>query len=67
MVIREGRSVSFSGRKYEFLTAEQAMGFARFLEQGRTLEHACKIWKPKRIMAIPPATICRVDNIEAAY
>lgn len=28
------------------------MGFARFLEQGKGLEHASKIWRPKRITAI---------------
>ncbi|ANY17333.1 hypothetical protein AW878_07315 [Bordetella pseudohinzii] len=51
-VIREGRAVSCSARKYEFLTVDQAMGFARFLQQGKSLEQACKIWRPKRITAI---------------
>lgn len=56
-VIREGRAVCCSARKYEFLTVEQAMGFARFLQQGKSLEHACKIWRPKRITAVHgPAT-----------
>ncbi|SAI33890.1 Uncharacterised protein [Bordetella ansorpii] len=49
--IRDGRAVTYSGRRYEFLTVDQAMGFARFLCQDKGLDHACKIWKPKRIVA----------------
>ena len=55
VAIREGRVVSYADRRYEFLTVEQAMGFTRFLEQGKPLEHACKIWKPRRIVALPHA------------
>lgn len=47
----------FDGKRYEFLTAEQAIGFARFLEQGKMLEHACRTWKPKRILAADPCAI----------
>lgn len=50
-VTRQGRVVSYAGRRYEFLTVEQAMGFARFLDQGKDLEHASRIWRPKRIVA----------------
>lgn len=50
-VTREGRVVSYAGRRYEFLTVEQAMGFARFLGQGKELDHASRIWRPKRIVA----------------
>ena len=38
-------------RRYEFLSIEQAMGFVRFLDQGKDLDHACRIWRPKRIYA----------------
>ncbi|ALX21027.1 Uncharacterised protein [Bordetella pertussis] len=48
---REGRSVWYSDRRYEFLSIEQAMGFVRFLDQGKDLDHACRIWRPKRIYA----------------
>ncbi|KAK73276.1 hypothetical protein L505_4023 [Bordetella bronchiseptica F4563] len=27
------------------------MGFVRFLDQGKDLDHACRIWRPKRIYA----------------
>ncbi len=50
-VTRDGRAVRYSGRRYEFLTVDQAMGFARFLSQDKALDHACKVWKPKRIVA----------------
>lgn len=50
-VTRDGRAVTYAGRRYEFLTVDQAIGFARFLCQDKALDHACKIWKPKRIVA----------------
>lgn len=50
-VTREGRSVWYGDRRYEFLSIEQAMGFVRFLDQGKDLDHACRIWRPKRIYA----------------
>jgi len=56
--IRDGRVVVYADRRYEFLTVDQAMGFARFLCQGKDLELASKVWKPKRILAhIRPSSI----------
>lgn len=52
---REGRRVHHAGAVYEFRTVEQAEGFLRGVQQGKSLETCRRAWRPTtvRVTAVP--------------
>lgn len=58
---REGRIVSYEGSLYHFRTVEQAAGFFRGIQEGKTLEFCRDRWRPSMVRVAAGAPQCQAD------
>lgn len=53
---RDGRTVTHGGSFYHFRTVEQAAGFFRGIQEGKSVESCRQRWRPSLVrVAVPPA------------